>query len=107
VLSAADAPAVAEALGARHDLGEDELAVRLVHALRHLTVDGGSHPDDAVLGRFLLTPGVVAERDAVARRLWSHGVDAEEMERLETTLRRVRRSGLTSLPPESPVPERP
>jgi O-antigen/teichoic acid export membrane protein len=107
VLTAAEAPAAAEALGARNDLDAEAVAIRLVHALRRLAGGAGDHPDDAALGRFLLTPGVVAERDVVARRMWSEGVDAGEMERLELTLRRVRQSGATSLLPESHVPERP
>lgn len=107
VIAAAGAPAAAKEFGARHDLREEELAVRLVSALRRLAADGGAHPDDLAIGHFLLTSGVVAERDAVARRLWGQGVDADEMERLEITLRRVRRLGTTSLLPETDAAERP
>jgi O-antigen/teichoic acid export membrane protein len=62
----------------------------LVTALRALAAAGAVTDCDEAIGRYLMSSRSRAERDSLARRLWSQGVPPAELDRLETTLLRLK-----------------
>lgn len=84
----AEAHTVAERLR----VPEDEALSRVVAALRAAAgIDGQGPRDDRLLGRYLLWRGSGAERDHIARELWTAGVDPREIDTLDVTLKELRR----------------
>jgi hypothetical protein len=69
----------------------DTMLSRFVTALRDLAgLDSGAEGDPRV-ARYLLSPQPVAERDQLARRLWSEGSDPLELDVLTLTFERLQR----------------
>ncbi|HEY6654295.1 MAG TPA: lipopolysaccharide biosynthesis protein [Solirubrobacterales bacterium] len=68
----------------------DELEIRLVRSLRSV---GGTRPtdEDQRIAGYLFSDLPVAERDAMARALWTDGVDPADLHRLERTLEELRK----------------
>jgi O-antigen/teichoic acid export membrane protein len=58
----------------------------LVAGLRALTTAGAATDCDDAIGRYLTSGRSRAERDSLARGLWSQGVPPADLDRLETTL---------------------
>jgi O-antigen/teichoic acid export membrane protein len=84
----ADSPeAVARALGK----SEPELLESVVRALRKVGGVGQPSPSDARIGAYLVSTAGGAERDAMARALWTSDVDPLELDSLTLTLRAVTR----------------
>ena len=82
---------VAEELGAEPAATQ----VRLVRLLRRLG-NGGQNGDqveahDAEIGELLFTPMPVAERDGIARELWSEKVDPADIHALERMVEQLQR----------------
>lgn len=67
LLRGGDPPA---AVALSEGLDQDALFRRTVEGLRAAAGVGEPHPLDGRLGRYLLVPGAVAERDVLARSLW-------------------------------------
>jgi O-antigen/teichoic acid export membrane protein len=76
----------------RFDEADDgDVPRRLVAALRVVAGVGPPHPADIDVARYLLASGATAERDLLARRLWtSDGIDPAELEAIRTCLARLR-----------------
>jgi hypothetical protein len=60
-----------------------ELHERFTGVLRRLADVPGDGTRDAEIGAYLLSPAAVADRDAMARRLWSADVEPGELHALE------------------------
>jgi O-antigen/teichoic acid export membrane protein len=77
---------IADSLGTK----VDELEIRLVRSLRSV---GGTRPtdEDQRIAGYLFSDSPVAERDAMARALWTDGVDPADLHRLEHTLEELRK----------------
>lgn len=73
-------------------ISEREVGIRLTRALRQVTGVGAGNGSDAELGRYLLDTGPPAARDALAKSLWTEGVDPLEMHELEGALEELRRT---------------
>lgn len=78
-------------LAHRLDMTESELKMRAVAALRTLSGLGGPRACDVRIGSYLLSNKSVSERDVLARQLWTE-LNPTELDRLESTLRLVRRA---------------
>jgi O-antigen/teichoic acid export membrane protein len=87
----------------------DETEVRLVELLRNVGATPPTEQDQRI-AEYLFSELPVAERDAVARELWTEGVDPADLHRLEHTLdelRRVsKRTWQEATSPERPTTER-
>lgn len=69
----------------------DRLGAEGVEALRSVAGVESATRSDAHLGRYLFAAVPVAERDAVARKIWSDGLEPAEIDALEACLEQVRR----------------
>jgi O-antigen/teichoic acid export membrane protein len=70
---------------------EPELLEDLVHALRKVGGVGEPCPADARIGAYLVSTAGGAERDAMARALWTSDVDPLELDSLTVILRALTR----------------
>jgi O-antigen/teichoic acid export membrane protein len=71
--------------------GIDESSADLVAALRSVSGLGGPTENDSRVGEYLFSDQPVAERDALARSLWSDHIDPEDLHVLEATLEGLQR----------------
>jgi O-antigen/teichoic acid export membrane protein len=82
--------ASAETVAARLSMNVDEIEIRLVRSLRSVGATRPTDQDRRIAG-YLFSDLPVAERDAMARALWTDGVDPADLHRLERTLEDVRK----------------
>jgi len=74
----------------------------LVGGLRALTARGTATDCDDAIGRYLMSRLSRAERDALARGLWSQGVRPADLDRLETTLDQLKQLPGSAWPDPDP-----
>lgn len=77
-----------------YETSEPALLHRFVATLRTVGNVGGPSNADSAIGAYLLSVQPVAERDRMAKRLFTGGVEPLEVDALETTLRLLRRAPL-------------
>jgi O-antigen/teichoic acid export membrane protein len=80
-------------VAALNAVGEDVVLRRLVTILRQSAgLDGSTAACDPDIGRYILWAGAPAERDVIARRLWSRGIEPAEVHRMTMAFRSFRQA---------------